>query len=76
MLSIDCQTNKEFVQIDSEDVLQFSRNEPLHLLFNTHVVNDEEDGLLSSKLRTQRERVFPWFNIDPIPFIHRMILGE
>ena len=55
MLSIDCETNKESVKIDSEDVLQFSRNEPLRHLLVVLVENDEEDGLLSSKLRTLRE---------------------
>ena len=59
------------MQIDSEDVLQFSRNELLHHLLVVLVENVEEDGLLSSKSRTQRERVIPWFNINPIPFFHR-----
>ena len=55
MLSIDCQTNLESVGIDSEDFLWFSRIEPLHPLLVVLVENDEEDGLLSSKLRTLRE---------------------
>ena len=38
----------------------------LRLLLDELVENDEEDGLLSSKFRTQRENV-PWFNINPIP---------
>ena len=70
MLSIDCQTNKEFVKIDSEDFLYFYRNEPLHHLLVVLFENVEEDGLLSSKPRTQREKNL-WFNINPIPFIHR-----
>ena len=41
--------------IGSGDFLLFSRNEPLHPLLDVLVENDEEDGLLSSKLRTQRE---------------------
>ena len=41
--------------MDSEDFLLFSRNEPLHPLLVVLVENVEEDGLLSSKLRTQRE---------------------
>ena len=71
MLSNDRQTNKEFVEIDSEDVLQFSRIEPLRHLLVVLSENVEEDGLLSSKPRTQREKKIPWFNINPIPFIHR-----
>ena len=71
MLSNDRQTNKELVEIDSEDVLYFSRIESLRHLLVVLVENVEEDGLLSSKPRTQRERVIPWFNINPIPFIHR-----
>ena len=55
MLSIDCQTNEEFVGIDSEDVLYFPRHEPLHPLLVALAVSDEEDGLLSAKLRTQKE---------------------
>ena len=53
----------------SEDSLQFSRIEQLHHLLYAYVVHDEEDELLSSKLRTQRE--FPWFNINRIPLVHR-----
>ena len=55
--------------IDSE-FHSFSRNEPLHRLLDVLSVNDEEDGLLSSKPRTRRENVslvqyqsnsfFPW----------------
>ena len=63
MLSNDRQTNKEFVEIDSEDVLQLSRIEPLRHLLVVLSENVEEDGLLSSKPRTQRERVISWFNI-------------
>ena len=54
MLSIGRQTNKDFVENDSEDVLVFSRNEPLHHLLVVLVETVEEDGLLSSKPRTQR----------------------
>ena len=43
--------------VDSEEFLLFSRNEPLHLLLDVLAENDEEDELLSSKLRTQRESV-------------------
>ena len=54
MLCIDCQTNEESVGIESED---FLRNEPFHPLLVVLAENDEEDGLLSSKPRTQRESV-------------------
>ena len=67
MFSIDCQTNEESVGIDSEDFPSFSRNAPLRLLLDSLAVNDEEDKLLSSIPRIRRERIFPWFNIDPIP---------
>ena len=70
MLSIDRQTNVQIVGIDSEDFPSFSRNEPLRLLLDALVVNDEEAESLSSKPRTQRENVslvqyqsnsfFPW----------------
>ena len=60
MLSIYCQTNEEFVGTDSEDFLQFSRNEALHPLLDVLAENDEEDELLSSKLRTQRENLWWW----------------
>ena len=53
--------------IDSEDFPSFSRNEPDPLLLDALVVNDEEDKLLSSKPRTQRESVISWFNVNPIP---------
>ena len=57
MLSIDYQTNEQIVGMDSEDFPLFSRNEPLHRLLDVLAENDEEDELLSSKLRTQRESV-------------------
>ena len=41
--------------MDSEDFPLFSRNEPLRHLFVVLFDNVEEDGLLSSKPRTQRE---------------------
>ena len=56
MLSIDCQTNEEIVEIDSEDVLQFSRIELLRRFLVVLFESVEEDGLLSSKSRTQREK--------------------
>ena len=71
MISTDRQTKKELVEIDSEDVLQFSRIESLRHLLVVLVEHVEEDGLLSSKTRTQREREsIPWFNINPLPFFH------
>ena len=51
---------------DSEDFLSFSRNELLHLLLDGHVVNDEEDTLLSSILQNRFD----------IPSPKRTILGE
>ena len=44
-------------ELNSEDFLLFSRNEPLHPLLDVLAENDEEDELLSSKLRTQRVNV-------------------
>ena len=49
MLPIVRQTNEQIVEIGSEDFLSFSRNEPLRLLLDAFVVNDEEETLLSSK---------------------------
>ena len=43
--------------MDFEDFLLFSRNEPLRLLLDALVANDEEDKLLSSMPRTRRENV-------------------
>ena len=58
MLSNDHRINKEFVEIDSEDDLSFSRIESLRHLLVVLSENVEEDGLLSSKPRTQREKNF------------------
>ena len=66
ILSIEHQTSEQIVGIDSEDLLLFSRNEPLRLLLDAFVVNDEEETLLS-RFFILGERIFPWFNIDPIP---------
>ena len=60
---------------DSEDFPPFSRNEPLRLLLDAFVVNDEEEELLSSILHPRR-KTFPWFNINPIPSFNGTILGE
>ena len=49
--------NKEIVGIDSEDFPSISRNEPLRLLLDALVVNDEEDKLLSSIPRIRRENI-------------------
>ena len=57
MLSIDRQTNEQIVWMDSEDFLSLSRNEPLHLLLDALVVNDEEDMLLSSILHNRRKNI-------------------
>ena len=57
-LSNDHLTNKKFVN-DFEDKFWFSKIELLHHLFVVLVENVEEDGLLPSKPRTQRER--EWF---------------
>ena len=71
MLSNDRQTNREFVEIDSEDNSKFSRIELLRFLLVLPFENVEEDGSLSSRPRTQRERRISWFNINPLSFIHR-----
>ena len=71
MLSNDHPTNEEIVEINSEDNSLTSRIELLRRLLVVLSESVEEDGLLSSKPRTQRERVIPWFNINPIPFIRR-----
>ena len=71
MLSNDHLPNVVLVEIDSEDNSLSSRIELLRRLLVVFVENVEEDGLLSSKPCTQRERVIPWFNINPFPFFHR-----
>ena len=75
MLSIDRQTNEKIVGMDFEDFHLFSRNEPLHLLLDVLYVNDEEDELLSSIPRIQREN-FP--GSISIQFLRSlgMIIGE
>ena len=81
MLSNDHQTNTAFVEIDSEDSSSFSRIELLRLLLVVLSESVEEDGILSSKSRTQRERNFPVRNF-PVQyqstFFHSigMMLGE
>ena len=45
------------MEIGSEDFLSFSRNEPLRLLLDAFVVNDEEETLLSSILHTRRKNI-------------------
>ena len=57
MISIVRQTNESIVGIDSEDFPSFSRNEPLLLLLDALVVNDEENMLLSSIPRIRRENI-------------------
>ena len=75
MLSIDCQTNEELVEIDSEEFLQFSRNESLHPLLVVLFESVEEDCLLSSKSRTPREDSPGTMSIHFLSFIG-MILDE
>ena len=57
MLSIDHRINTLFVEIDSEDNSQFSRIELLRRFLVVLLENVEEDGLLSSKPRTQRKKI-------------------
>ena len=56
MLSNDRQINKGFVEIDSEDNSLSSSIELLRRLLVVLFESVEEDGLLSSKSRTQREK--------------------
>ena len=53
------------VGIDSEEFPSFSREEALRLLLETLVVNDEENYFV--RYLIFGERIFPRFNIDPIP---------
>ena len=57
MISIVRQTNEPIVGIGSEDFPSFSRNEPLRLLIDALVVNDEEDKLTSSIPRIRRDNI-------------------
>ena len=76
MLSIDRQTNEKTVGISSEDFLLLSRIEPLRHLLVVLSENVEEDGLLSSKSRTQRESNFlVQYQSTSFSFIG-MMLGE
>ena len=61
--------------VGSEDFLFFSRNEPLHPLHDVLAEKHEEDELLSSKLRTQRECFPGSISIQFLLFIG-MILDE
>ena len=45
------------MEIGPEDFLSFSRNEPLRLLLDAFVVNDEEETLLSSIPHNRRENI-------------------
>ena len=70
MNSIVHQTNESIMEIDSDDFPSFYRNEPLRLLLDALVVNDEEDKLFSLIARTRIENIslvqyrsnsfFPW----------------
>ena len=62
--------SKVLVEIDSEDVLYFSRIEPLHHLLDVLDENVEEDGLHSSKPRTRKKRV-SLVQYQPLSFSHR-----
>ena len=75
MLSIDRQTNDRLWELVLKIFLSFSRNEPLHPLLDVLAENDEEDELLSSKLRTQREDFRGSISIQLLLFV-RMIHGE
>ena len=75
MTSNDRQTNKEFVEIESEDVLQLTRIESLHHLLDVLSENVEEGGLLSSKPRTQTYKFPGSISIHFLSFIG-MMLGE
>ena len=57
MLSTCYQTNEENAGNVSEDFLSFSRNEPLHLLLDAFVENDEEETLPSSLPHNRRENI-------------------
>ena len=69
ILSTYRQTNEESVGTDSEDFLSFS---------DAHVVNDEEDTLLSSILHDLHPCIFLsvsiWMILDP-PFCNRLTLS-
>ena len=76
MLSNDPPTNNIPVDIDSEDNSQFSRIELLRHLLVVLSENVEEDGLLSSKSRTQRKKILPGsISIRFLSFIG-MMLGK
>ena len=57
MISIVRQTNESIVGVGSADFPSFSRNEPLRLLLDALVVNDQEERLLSSILHTRKKNI-------------------
>ena len=79
---------RNFWKLTLRDFLWVSRNQPLHRLLDVLVENGEEDVLLSSKLRTQRENIslvqyqsnsffsWEWFlmNSQQVPFFVVLLL--
>ena len=76
MLSTSYQTNEKNADMFSEDVLEFSRIERLHLLLDAHVVNDEEDRLLSSILHNRGKNIFCGSTSVQVLFPVGTVLGE
>ena len=71
IISNDHLPNVVLVEIGSEDNSLSSRIELLRRLLVVLFETVEEDWLLFTKSRTQRERRISWFNINPLSFIHR-----
>ena len=59
MISIIRQTNGSIVGSDSEDFPSFSRNEPLRLLLDALVVNDEKDKITFFETSYSERDFFP-----------------
>ena len=75
MLSTCYQTNEGNARNISEYFLYFSRIERLNLLFDIHVVNDEEDTL-SSILHNRRKNISLVQHQSQVLFPTRTVLGE
>ena len=69
MLSIDCQTNKKFVQ--TQNIFFHSPQLDRSVIFSLYFLRMSKKMDYYLQIFVRRERVIPWFNINPIPCFHR-----
>ena len=74
MLSIDRQTDEETVGIGSEDFL-YSPEMNRSILFSMYLLRMTKKMNHFLRNFVRRERMFPWFNINPSPLVF-FLVGE